>query len=731
MNPTAMTLLLTSGFGLFVISSLRRWRLLFLGATRRPAPLADWRMRWSRVIRDGLLQSRLRQYRGPGWAHTFVFMGFMVLLARTLMLWGRGFDPQFELWALGPAPIANCPLGEFYGIAKDFSVALVLLSVSYFFLQRLFWKPARLRLSAEGLLILALIAALMVSDEVYDGASLLLATFSDRTCEHSRAAECSDLSTIAAGVGWHMRHVRWRFAPDPLGSLVALGLRDFSPTALVRLATVGFWSHSVLVLVFLNWLPYSKHFHVLTALPNLLLASTRPAGKLDPIAESAEALLQRADQLQSSEPAGIAPVGISRIEDLTWKDRLDLYSCTECGRCTDNCPAFRTGKPLSPMQLTLDLRSELLSARDRLTPSRNRANPADRGSEANSVDAVLIPRVINPETIWSCTTCRACEERCPVGISYVDKIVGLRRDLVLMRGEVPAQLQKTFEGMERNGNPWNLARQQRTDWCKALDVPRLSAVSGTDVLYWAGCAASYDDRAQRVAKALVSLMRLAGVDFAILGEEETCTGDAARRAGNEYLFLQLATRNVDTLNRYYRERQFKRIVTACPHCLTTLKNEYPDFGGVWPIFNHSEFLLDLVRRGALRPQLALNESITFHDPCTLARYANDVVSTRQLLRNLPGISAREAEHNSQFTLCCGAGGARMWIDEGGGSRMNDARSRELLATGANQVVTACPFCATMLSDGLSGEPRSMEVLDIAELLAKACQGQASGISPFA
>ncbi len=307
----------------------------------------------------------------------------------------------------------------------------------------------------------------------------------------------------------------------------------------------------------------------------------------------------------------------------------------------------------------------------------------------------------------------------------------MRRDLVLMRGEVPSELQRSFEGMELNGNPWNLARKGRSDWTDGLSVRRIKDVPRVDVLYWVGCAASYDGRAQRVAKSLVTLMQQASVDFAILGDEETCTGDSARRAGNEYLFLQLAHANIATLNRYYLEKRFDRIVTACPHCLTTLKNEYPEFGGQWPIEHHSKFLLELVQSGRLRPNDSKLESIVFHDPCTLARYENDVISPRRLLRNLPGASLVEAEHSGKFTLCCGAGGSRMWLDEDPTSRMNEARSKELLATGAQRIVTACPFCSTMISDGVaqSEQHRSAEVLDIAEIFALSCRVDSVGPNP--
>lgn len=695
MNPIAMTLLLTGGFGLFAVTCARRWRLLFAGATRQPPRLTNLRERLVRVLSEGFLQSRLRQYTWAGWAHSLVFVGFIVLLARTLLLWGRGFDPGFDLWILGRTPGQHLTLGEFYNFLKDCCSALVLAAVAYFIVKRVVWRPKRLTLSAEALAILALIAALIIADGLYDGASLAVANPWDR---------------------------HWHPFPDPLGSLVALGLGPLARPTVLGLARVGFWTHSVLVLVFLNLLPYSKHFHIVTALANLFLSPAKPAGKLEFIAESAEKLLEMADVPERDSLKPASAFGLSRVEDLTWKHRLDLYSCTECGRCSEHCPAFRTGKPLSPKQLTLDLRGALFENAKRLLASKS------AGPQPPEPESQLVPHWINPETVWSCTTCRACEEQCPVGISYVDKIVHLRRDLVLLRGEVPASLQRCFEGMERNGNPWNLSKKDRSNWANGLCVRSLADVSSVNVLYWVGCAASYDARAQRVAKAFVALMQEAAVDFAILGDEETCTGDAARRAGNEYLFMLLATANVATLNRYHQEKRFSRIVTACPHCLTTLKNEYPDLGGKWPVLHHSEFILELVQSGRLRPNDAVGASFVFHDPCTLARYASDVVSARQLLRKVPGVQLREAEHNRQFTLCCGAGGARMWMDEGASPRMNVARGNEFLATGAERVVTACPFCTTMIGDAVAqaGSTQSAQVLDIAEVLAESCSARSAG-----
>jgi Fe-S oxidoreductase len=715
MNPTAMALLLTSGLGLFAWSMARRMRLLLDGAARRSGSGNDTALRWKRLLVDGLLQKRLRQYRGAGIAHSLVFFGFVVLLLRTLTLFGRGFHAAFDLPGLGREGPLHGALSAGYNEVKDIATALVLLAVGYFGVQRLVKRPPRLTLSWEGLIILAVIGVMMIADTVYDGTSLVLANTWDGQCSDAAVPGCARMAPLVSAVGWRADPIQWRAFPDPLGSLSALVLEGLSTPALTWLAYVGFWSHSVLVLAFLNWLPYSKHFHIISALPNVYLASTEPGGKLTKLASDPEDLLEQAEALQGSTEPGKLPLGVSSVADLNWKYRLDLLSCTECGRCTEHCPAHAAGKPLSPKQLTLDLRGAMLR-RGLSKPLAQSEDDSEGRAEA------LVPTTISAETLWSCTACRACEEQCPVAISYVDKIVDLRRDLVLMRGEVPNELQRAFDGIEHAGNPWGLPRADRTAWANGLGVNRLADVEQTDVLYWVGCAASYDQRAQKVARALVALLQRAKVDFAILGDEENCTGDAARRAGNEYLFLQVAQGNIATLNRYYEQKRFRRIVTACPHCLTTIKHEYPDFGGSWPILHHQQLLLELVHEGRLRPTQPVRQLAVLHDPCTLARYANEVIAPRSLLRSINGLSLTEAPRHGRFTRCCGAGGARAWLDDAPSTRMNVVRTQELQQTGAESIVTACPFCTTMIDDAAASldDVKQPRVVDISELLSEAC-----------
>jgi Fe-S oxidoreductase len=335
----------------------------------------------------------------------------------------------------------------------------------------------------------------------------------------------------------------------------------------------------------------------------------------------------------------------------------------------------------------------------------------------------LVPNVIHPDVLWACTTCRACEEQCPVMISYVDKIVSMRRNLVLVKGEIPTELANTFQAIEVNGNPWNLARIDRGNWAEGLGVPTMSEHPTAEVLYWVGCAASYDDRAKKIARSTAKLLKAAGVDFAILGQEETCTGDPARRAGNEYLFAMLAEQNAATLNGYKEQGGAKKIITTCPHCFNTLKNEYPDFGAKLEVVHHTDFLLGLVAEKKLVPRKKVEGKVVFHDSCYLGRYNDIYEHPRDILKSIPGVILVEAEGwNRQKGLCCGAGGAQMWMEEQNKDRVNVKRTLQLLQTEATTIATGCPFCQTMITDGLKAHGKEEEIrqMDVVELLEESC-----------
>jgi Fe-S oxidoreductase len=665
------------------------------------------------------------------------------------------------LWVLGPEPAFGLPLGDLYAFLKDAFAILVLIGVSVFLYYRVIRPQKRMALGWEGLLILGIIAVMMLSDLFYDGASRALHHRFAAECGSGATSEwCARAATIIAPLGTPTAQLAWHPFPEPGGSAAALLVRGLDVSALVLLAHVGFWTHSTLVLVFLNILPYSKHFHILTAIPNVFLSDLTPRGRLRPLAKNTEELMAMVEKASENEDMLAARIGYARIEHFTWKDVLDFYTCTECGRCSDNCPAFTTGKILSPKHFTLDLRDHLYSRQeefldlegalprgtiDRPAPetepgpeSGEAAQAAETSGEASAAAKPngetngksrykpidLVPNVIHEDVLWACTTCRACEEQCPVNITYVDKIVQMRRNLVMIRGEsFPAELNKPFEGMEVNGNPWNLSRMDRANWAEGLEIPTYSDKPTAKVLYWVGCAASYDDRAKKIARATAALLKQGGIDFAVLGDEESCTGDPARRAGNEFLFGTLAEANVAILNGYKEQGGVTTIVTTCPHCFNTLKNEYPDFGGSYEVVHHTDFLLGLVAEGKLRPTQAVRARVAFHDSCYLGRYNDIYDPPRKILESIPGVELVEVEYwTKKRGLCCGAGGAQMWMEEQNKDRVNAKRTLQLLETGAKTIASACPFCMTMLSDGIKAHSKEDEVknMDVVELLAISC-----------
>jgi Fe-S oxidoreductase len=708
MNPVAMAIVLVVTLSLFAWSAYRRFALW---QTAKPEPEFD-------LSRPGELAQRVKQlvlisfgqkkmpanekYRAAGVAHAFIFGAFLVLGVNSVVLWVRGFDPNFDVFGL---MARGTLLGDGYSFAKELFAAAAVLGCAVFVYYRLVVHSKRMTLGVEGLIILGIIATMMIADFLYNGAWLALEARGAGGVPHFHPAE-------------------------PIGSGLAVAFQGLDEGVLRVIAHSGFWWHSSFVLIFLNLLPYSKHFHVITNFPNVFAARLGPVGRL-PNVEDLEGKVEREE-----------PIGVAKVTDLTWKQVLDLYTCTECGRCSDNCPAYTTGKKLSPKHLTLALRDHLYASEGRLIADSGVTDPSaakktsEEGEPAREVlhtnppapaggyfvtgaDVELVPNIIDPEVIWACTSCRACEEQCPVMITYVDKIVQMRRDQVMIKNEFPPDLQKPFRGMETNGNPWNLSAMDRANWSDGLDIPFLSDKPDAAVLYWVGCAASYDDRAKKVSRSVARLLQHAGVDFAILGTEETCTGDPARRAGNEFLFQMMAQQNVETLNNYGVDK--KTVITACPHCFNTLKNEYPDFGGKYEVVHHSDFLMGLIKEGKLKPERKVPGSVAYHDSCYLGRYNNVYDAPRQILQSIPGLELREVSYwNKSKGLCCGAGGAQMFMEEQHGTeRVNKKRTLQLLDTGATTLATGCPFCMTMITDGLKAEEKEDKIgqKDVAEILA--------------
>jgi len=681
MSPIAMTLLLAVSLAAFAWSAVRRWRLMLAG--RAPANRAD-RVgeRVAAVLKYVFAQRRMPRYPLAGWAHIVVFFGFLVLLLNSLILWGRGYHRGFDFWIFG----LDTPLGVAYAFLRDIFTVLVIVGVLVFFYNRLIARLGRLTLNVEGVLILLIIFTMMIADLVYEGIEIIQ-------------------SPPAGQATFH--------AAMPFGSMAATLLAPLPAAAQNVLWHVGFWTHSALVLIFLNLLPYGKHFHVITVIPNVFCQNLNPRGRLEPV-QDIEGRIERSETL-----------GVKQLPDFSWKAMLDFYTCTECGRCSDHCPTTNTGKELSPKHLTIHLRDHLYHHEKQLVRPAT-PPPSNGDGQATAGDGALVPDPIRPEVLWACTTCGACEQECPVFISYIDKIVDMRRHLVMEAGEFPEQLQTAFRGLETAGNPYSFSNDNRADWAEGLKVPLRADKPDAEYLYWVGCAASFDDRARRIARATAQLLKAADVDFAILGPEEQCTGDAARRAGNEYLFQMLAQANIETLNNY----QVKKVVTACPHCYNTLKNEYRDFGGNYDVVHHTELLLGLVQSGRLKPRHAIAGRIVYHDACYLGRHNDIYDPPRELLKRIPGLQLVEAVQSRDRGMCCGAGGAQMWKEEEHGkARVNHTRARQLLNVLPQQddsrtIASACPFCMTMLTDALTDQGETDVVQhDVAQLLWQSVSGE--------
>jgi len=677
MGPVFMALLLLLGWGIFAYSAYRRWQLMMVGAVANR--LDQPGVRLGKVWTYALMQLRMRRYPLAGAAHMLIFFGFLVLLLRSLILWGRGFDASFDFWIFG----TDQALGKIYSLLKDVFAVLVILGALVFVYYRVIKRLGRMTLSTEALVILGIIVVMMLADIFYDGATI---------AKHAQAAATSLAFT------WY----------EPAGSVAGMMVQGLSDGALNWVAHGGFWIHSALVLIFLNLLPYSKHFHVITGIPNVFAQSLDPAGRLPNLADI-EGMLEREETL-----------GIKRIDQFSWKSILDFYTCTECGRCSDHCPATKTGKKLSPKHFTIDLRNFLYEHDKDLVAAKAKANgngeSAAEEAEAPEYHKDLVDGVIDPEVLWACTSCRACEQECPVFITYVDKIVDMRRYLVQERGEFPNELQTAFRSLESAANPYGFPAEDRSKWAEGLNIKTLAEHPEAPVLFWIGCAPAFDDRSKKVTVATAKLMQQAGVDFAILGDEEQCSGDAARRAGNEYLFQMFARANVDVLNGYGVDK--KTVVTTCPHCFNTLLNEYPDFGGNYDVVHHTSFLAKLIREGRLKPTNRVDKKVAWHDSCYLGRYNEVYDAPRAALRSIPGLTVLEPKETRDRGMCCGAGGAQMFKEEEHGEeRVNERRTEQLLKTSPDCVSSACPFCARMLTDGLAGKERDdVEQLDVAELL---------------
>ena len=586
---------------------------------------------------DVIGQRKLLQRLLPGLMHAAIFWGFLVLFPTILIAMIGAVDAHATLPWLGAQ--------GWYALLVDVFALMVLAGVITAFVIRKVQRPARFKGShlREADLILALIGGIVVS--------LLM---------------------------WHASQIALRLNDYPAGwAPISNALSHIVGPVAPVLERVAVWAHVLIILSFLVYLPYSKHLHILVAAINVYFGRTRQRGRLEPI--------------DFEVPEQDVRFGTARAPDMTWKQMLDTVSCTECGRCQDVCPAYATGKALSPKLLIMAMRDNLLSGAS--TP--------------------IVPNAVTDDIVWDCVTCGACVRECPVNIEHIDHIIDLRRNLVMVESRFPEEAGAMLRDVDRTSNPWGKPQADRMQWAEGLGVRVLQAGEvAPEVLFWVGCAPAFDERARKAAVSTAKLMQEAGVDFAVLGPREACTGDPARRMGDEYTFQRLAGENVATLNR----AGVKKIVTTCPHCFNSIGNEYPDFGGRYEVVHHTEFLAELVRDGRLTPAPS-DRTITYHDSCYLARH-NDVRSEPRELVAAVGKPV-EMPRNRERTFCCGAGGARMWMEEKRGRPINQERVREAAATGAETLAVACPFCTVMLDDGVRETGAKLQVFDLATLLHEA------------
>jgi Fe-S oxidoreductase len=717
---------LVIGLGLTVLTLIlaaRRVRWLYdLIRSGQPdhGRAADLGARLRTQLTEVFGQRRLLKWTIPGLAHFFTFWGFVILLTVYIEAYGSLFTPHFAIPLIGHSPVL--------GFLQDAIALAVLVSIIAFAVMRFRQDPERRQRSSRfygshtrgAWLILFMIFNVIWTLFLFRGTEVNTGSF-----PYSSGA----------------------FVSEAVGALLA----PLGPTVNQVLETVGLLLHIGVMLAFLMIVLYSKHLHIFVAPINV--AAKRMPKALGPLLP----MESRGKPIDFEDPDEDDVFGRGKIEDFTWKGMLDFATCTECGRCQSQCPAWNTGKPLSPKLVIMDLRDHLFAKAPYLigdqavpdgiedidvlalaasnghhVPESGFGRVPGSGPEQAArplVGSAETGGVIDPDVLWSCTTCGACVEQCPVDIEHVDHIIDMRRYQVMIESEFPTELGTLFRNLENKGNPWGQNQSARMDWAKGLDfeVPQLTEETLPDdveYLFWIGCAGAFDDRARRTVRAVAELLHRAGVNYVVLGDGETCNGDPARRSGNEFLFQMLAQQNVEVLNTVFEGRGpgRRKIVTTCPHCFNTLGREYPQLDGHYEVVHHTQLLNQLVREGKLTPIPGSDgPAVTYHDPCYLGRH-NDVYSPPRELVGASGAQLTEMPRHADRSMCCGAGGARMWMEERIGKRINLDRVDEAIATGTSAIATGCPFCRVMLTDGLTAREsegaagKTTEVIDVAQLL---------------
>ena len=618
--------------------------------------------------RSGVYMRTLLRDSAAGLMHSMIYFGFLVLLGVTTVLEIDHQMPEALKFLHGD-------VYRGYALVGDLAGVVFTLGVVWAIVRRYVQRPYRIRIKTkpEHALILGVLLAIGITGF---GAEMF------------RIAQGQ-----AAGV--NLDHEKWSVVGYPLAQLV----NDTSASTLTTWHQAWWVAHVLTFIVFLAILPITMLRHIFTSPLNMYLKDReRPKGAMKAMPNLTETSLES--------------FGVNVIEEFTWKQLLDLDACTMCGRCTSVCPAHATGKPLDPREIVLKS-GEVMAATASHAPGGKVSPPLSADSEIK-INANSVFERITAEEIWSCTSCKACDEICPVNIEILDKILDMRRYLSLMESNFPAQLGNAYRAMENQSNPWGMSQTDRGEWAKDLDVEILDpgAPLKHEYLYWVGCAGSFDDKNKKVTQSMAKLLKRAGIDVAILGPSEMCTGDSARRSGNEYLFQMLAMPNVEMLN----TMGVQKIITQCPHCFNTLKNEYPQLGGNYEVVHHTQLLEDLIASGKLDVSNAsLEERITYHDSCYLGRHNDVYLAPRKVVGSIKGIEIVEMPRNGTTGMCCGAGGARMWMEEDIGTKVNDERAREAIATGASRVATACPFCYIMLDDGVKGAGKDDSEIKVGDI----------------
>ena len=707
LSPTAylevaLVLRIIIGLALTVVAGAIAGRRLFwlyrLGRTGQPAPERIEALREHPTRQTGtqvtevIGQRKLLKWSVPGLAHAFTFWGFIVLALTIIEAYGSLFSKHFAIVLIGT--------WAWVGFLEDLFAVAVLAGIITFAIIRLTADPkregrkSRFAGSHTGAAWLVLLGILLVVATllIYRGAQINTGDF-----PYPSGAFASEI------VG-HWLH--------PLGAANKGIETTFILLQLAVIVTFG---------VFVT---YSKHLHIAIAPLNVLF-SRRPngLGPLEPMRSNGKVL-----DFEEADPDEDV-FGIGKIEDLSWKGMLDLATCTECGRCQSQCPAWATDKPLSPKMIILELRDHAFAKAPYLLAASDEEREAlPDAVKAEAARPIIGDEeshgVIHPDELWSCTNCGACVEECPVDIEHIDHITGMRRYQVLVESAFPVEAGTMLRNLENKGDPWGMGGNKRTDWIAELDfeVPVVDGTIGDDVeyLFWVGCAGALEDRAKKTTKAIAQLLHTAGVNFAVLGPAETCTGDPARRIGNEFVFSMLAQQNIETLN----EAGVRKIVASCPHCFNTIAREYPQLGGNYEVIHHTQLLAQLVADGKIKPVTPIEEKVTYHDPCFLGRHNRVFTPPREIMEQVPGVQAQEMHRCKERGFCCGAGGARMWMEERIGKRINTERIDEALGTDPDTISTGCPYCLVMLGDAVaakksSGEAKeSLEVVDVAQLLVR-------------